>query len=103
MIIKVPAGTVIREVVQNDATVPLRDCPTLTIADLASHGQRILAAKGGAGGLGNKSFRTSVRKAPTLRQEGHTGEARILELELKTIADVGLVGASNEPGVLSVF
>jgi GTP-binding protein len=94
-IIKVPAGTVIREVMQHDESMPLRDCPTVDVADLASSGNRIMAAKGGAGGLGNKSFRNALRKAPTVRQEGQPGEARVLELELKTIADVGLVGFPN--------
>jgi GTP-binding protein len=47
------------------------------------------------GGLGNRSFRSAARKSPLVRSEGQAGEHRVLELELKTIADVGLVGFPN--------
>jgi ABC-type microcin C transport system duplicated ATPase subunit YejF len=55
----------------------------------------ISTSAGGAGGLGNRAFRSAVRKAPLVRSEGAQGEERVLELELKTIADVGLVGFPN--------
>ncbi len=50
---------------------------------------------GGSGGLGNKAFKSAARRAPLVRSEGQAGESRVLELELKTIADIGLVGFPN--------
>ncbi|HKO98534.1 MAG TPA: GTPase ObgE [Pyrinomonadaceae bacterium] len=63
--------------------------------DLAAHGAKWLAAKGGRGGFGNAHFATSTNRAPRYHQDGSEGEERELQLELKLLADVGLVGFPN--------
>lgn len=65
------------------------------IADLATHGQRVLLAKGGDGGLGNLHFKSSTNRAPRQKTPGQPGEHRWLRLELKVLADVGLLGMPN--------
>jgi len=84
LIIKVPLGTV---VIDKDTG--------LVVADLTEPGQRWIAAKGGVGGKGNARFATSTNQAPRYSQEGKKGQERNLKLELKLLADVGLVGAPN--------
>ncbi len=84
LVIKVPAGTLIREVKTGQI-----------IADLMEDGQREIIAKGGRGGRGNTEFKTSTRRAPTFSEAGFKGQEFELELELKLIADVGLVGYPN--------
>ena len=66
-----------------------------TLADLATDGQRALLAKGGAGGLGNLHFKSSTNRAPRQKTPGQPGEHRLLHLELKVLADVGLLGFPN--------
>ncbi len=65
------------------------------IADLTEHGQEVLLAKGGEGGWGNIHFKTSTNRAPRQKTEGKEGEHRELRLELKVLADVGLLGMPN--------
>jgi GTP-binding protein len=65
------------------------------VADLTEHGQRELLAKGGEGGWGNIHFKTSTNRAPRQRTDGRPGEHRELQLELKVLADVGLLGMPN--------
>lgn len=84
LIIKVPAGTIIKD----KATGRI-------IADLVEVGEKQLLVKGGSGGKGNTHFTTSVRQAPTFAQQGRKGQEMTIILELKMLADVGLVGYPN--------
>jgi GTP-binding protein len=84
IVLRVPMGTVIA-----DAETGER------IADLARDGARALLAKGGTGGLGNLHFKSSTNRAPRQSTPGEKGEQRKLRLELKVLADVGLLGMPN--------
>jgi len=89
MDLAVPIGTLVYEKT-GDADHPLR-----LLADLNAEDQRVLVAKGGRGGLGNARFASSTNRAPRKVQPGEPGEAKDLRLELKLLADVGLVGFPN--------
>jgi GTP-binding protein len=82
--LRMPVGTVIA-----DAGTGER------LADLSEHGQRALLARGGKGGLGNLHFKSSVNRAPREFTKGEPGEQRKLHLELRVLADVGLLGMPN--------
>ncbi len=69
--------------------------PASALADLAEHGQRALLARGGKGGLGNLHFKSSTNRAPREFTKGEPGEQRKLQLELRVLADVGLLGMPN--------
>ncbi|AKP47971.1 MULTISPECIES: GTPase ObgE [Bacillus] len=81
MVVKVPPGTVV-----------IDDDTKEVIADLTEHGQRVVVAKGGRGGRGNTRFATPANPAPEICEKGEPGEERYVVLELKLLADVGLVG-----------
>ena len=83
MILKVPVGTLVF------------DQSGETLADLAAPGQRVLVAKGGRGGRGNQNFAKPWHQAPREHEDGFAGEERHLRLELRLLADVGLVGFPN--------
>lgn len=83
MILQVPVGTLVF------------DESGETLADLAAPGQRVLVAQGGRGGRGNQNFAKPWHQAPREHEDGHPGEERHLRLELRLLADVGLVGFPN--------
>jgi len=84
IVLRVPVGTVICDLDNGEV-----------IADLAAHDRRALLAQGGNGGLGNLHFKSSTNRAPRQFTRGMPGESRKLKLELKVLADVGLLGMPN--------
>lgn len=81
LILRVPKGTIARDAETGE-----------TLGDLTRDGQRLIVARGGGGGRGNKHFVTSTRRAPTFAELGEPGEEHWIELELKLLADAALVG-----------
>src|SRR5215212_9018216 len=84
IIMPVPIGTIIRDLETSEL-----------LGEVLEHGDRIVVARGGRGGKGNSHFATATHQSPREYQPGEDGQARTLELELKLIADVGLVGQPN--------
>ncbi len=84
IVIRVPVGTLVVNVDTDE-----------TIGDLTVHGQRLLVAQGGRGGLGNMHFKSSTNRSPRQSTPGTAGDERELKLELKLLADVGLLGFPN--------
>jgi GTP-binding protein len=84
LVLKVPVGTMVKDADSSEV-----------LSDLAKPGDRFLAARGGRGGLGNMNFATSTRRTPRFAQPGQPGEEHNLLLELKLLADVGLIGFPN--------
>ena len=84
IVLRMPVGTLIRDAASGEL-----------IADLTQHGQTLVLAQGGAGGLGNLHFKSSTNRAPRQFTPGKIGEIRELQLELKVLADVGLLGMPN--------
>jgi GTP-binding protein len=82
LIVKVPVGTVVK----HDGQI---------VADLTKNGEQVIVAKGGDGGFGNAHFKSSIRQTPRLAELGEPGDTFEAELELKLLADVGLVGFPN--------
>lgn len=84
ILIKVPCGTIVKNAASGEL-----------VADLVQHGSEVVAARGGRGGKGNSEFATSTNQAPRICTPGEDGREFHLELELKLLADVGLVGFPN--------
>lgn len=84
IIVRVPLGTIVRNIETDEI-----------IGDVTQPGQRLLVARGGTGGKGNIHFKSSVNRTPRQFTEGTAGEERALHLELKVLADVGLLGFPN--------
>lgn len=84
IIVRVPPGTLVRD-----------DTAGQLLADLTLDGQRFEAAHGGRGGRGNARYATSRRQAPRMAERGEPGQARWLRLELRLVADIGIVGVPN--------
>lgn len=82
--LRMPVGTVVKDLDTGE-----------TLTDLATDGQTALLAQGGKGGLGNENFKSSTNRAPRQSTPGEPGESRELYLELKVLADVGLLGMPN--------
>jgi len=85
LIVRVPPGTVARATIAGESYE----------VDLAAPGMRLLAARGGKGGLGNVHFATSTHQVPRIAELGQPGESYEIDLELKLLADVGLIGFPN--------
>ena len=84
LLLEVPLGTIVRDSEMGEVVV-----------DLSGEGLEVIIVQGGRGGLGNEHFKSSTNRAPRRTTKGKSGEERLLELELKLLADVGLIGMPN--------
>ncbi len=84
VVLRMPVGTIVKDAETGDL-----------LGELLGHGERLLLAKGGDGGFGNLHFKSSTNRAPRQKTTGWPGEARKLQLELRVLADVGLLGMPN--------
>ncbi len=85
-VIKVPTGTLVYEV---------KDSREILIGDLSENGMKMIVAKGGMGGRGNHRFKSSINQSPLQYTEGILGEEKKIKLEIRLVADVGLIGMPN--------
>jgi GTP-binding protein len=98
LVIYVPPGTVIYEMIDDGrgAGIPGEEtAPLRLLGDLTEHGQQLTVCKGGRGGRGNTHFKSSTNQVPRTAEKGEPAEEKRLKLELKLIADIGLVGVPN--------
>lgn len=94
LLLEVPLGTIVREI-SRDKKGKIIEKEKKEIADLSSPEMRLLIAKGGRGGYGNAHFVSSVRQAPKFAELGEEGEELEVELELKLVADIGIIGVPS--------
>jgi GTP-binding protein len=94
LVVAVPPGTLVYEVSQDSAAPEQGGLPHL-LGDLTAPGQRLVVCKGGRGGRGNPHFKSSINQIPRTAENGEPGEEKRLRLELKLIADIGIVGVPN--------
>jgi GTP-binding protein len=96
LIVKIPIGTTIKELlIQTISKTYEIDADVKVFHDMDSPEDRSIIARGGKGGLGNIHFATPINRTPKRATEGEKGESKVLLLELKTIADIGLIGLPN--------
>lgn len=84
LVVRVPVGTIVRVAETGEV-----------LADLCVHGQEVVVARGGRGGFGNVHYKSSTNRSPRFAEKGEPGERRVLQCELKVLADIGLVGYPN--------